>query len=271
MNLSKEDALDRIPLPYVGYREFSLNLLMRKIIHPIRTDSGNSDPVLILREILCTGISKFISIKEGLTFEVTHKDLMEIIPDGDILFTMVFASGKIFIDRDKSGFFLDFNLVWGNLAPKIKECFEILTTMLSKEGGLLEVEFFGRTGLKRTSDSLKPINIKHLYLYTTFSQSGFNIDSDNQEDIEIKVLSMLFWMMMEPNIVAKIKLPTGDMTVDIYDYLDPSDTMSFTDFHNHELSNKHGDIISYIMEKFIDFYANFLGGDQKAKIFDLRK
>jgi len=60
------------------------------------------------------------------------------------------------------------------------------------------------------------------------------------------------------------------MTFDIHDYLDHSDTMSFTNFHNHELSDKHGDIISYVMEKFIDFYAKYLGGNLRSEIFDLR-
>lgn len=81
---------------------------------------------------------------------------------------------------------------------------------------------------------------------------------------------MLFWMLMEPNIVAVIKLPTGDMTLDIYDFFEHSETMSFIHFHNHELSDKHGDIISYVMKKFIDFYATFLGGDPEANLFDLR-
>ena len=81
---------------------------------------------------------------------------------------------------------------------------------------------------------------------------------------------MLLWMMMEPNIEAVIKLPTGDMTLNIHDYFDHSDTMGFINFHNHELSETYGDIISYVMDKFISFYVTYLGGDQRARLFDLR-
>jgi len=166
--------------------------------------------------------------------------------------------------------FLDFNLVWGNLASKIHNressgCYDILTDTLSKEGELLKVDFFGRT-----NTGSKPIDIKNSFLSTTFSQSGFTINPDNQEDLQIKVLSMLFWMMMEPNIVAVIKLPTGDMTVNIYDYFEHSELMSFANFHNHELSGEHGDIISYVMEKFIEFYRTYLHGPRDSEIFDLR-
>ncbi|MHA1641512.1 MAG: hypothetical protein ACTSVX_02135 [Promethearchaeota archaeon] len=77
-------------------------------------------------------------------------------------------------------------------------------------------------------------------------------------------------MMMEPNIEVVIKLPTGDMTLNIHDYFEHSDVMGFINFHNHELSEEHGDIISYVMAKFINFYATCLGGDPKSELFDLR-
>jgi len=188
----------------------------------------------------------------------------------DILFTMVFLIDSI-KKRSTSGYFLDFDLAWRNLAPKIHNrresgCYDILTDTLSKEGELLKVEFFGRD----YNWLLRPINTKTPYISTTFSQSGFTIDPNDQVDVEIKVLSMLLWMMMEPNIEAVIKLLTGDMTLNIHDYFDHSDVMGFLNFHNHELSDKHEDIISYVMDKFKSFYVTYLGGNKDSEIFDLR-
>ncbi|MHA1642116.1 MAG: hypothetical protein ACTSVX_05245, partial [Promethearchaeota archaeon] len=257
------DALDKITMPYEGYREFCLNLLMQRTIHPI---SSSTDVVLILRDIFCTGSSNVINIGKA-SFEVTRDDLI-ITPS--ILFTMVFNSYSMRARaRDASGYFLDFNLVWGNLAPNIKECYDVLTDILNKapveERKLLKVEFFGRT-----QTGISRIDIKNKYLSTDFSQSEFNINLENKEDVEIKVLSMLFWMMMEPNIIAVVKFPSGDFILNIHDYFEHSDTMSFTSFHNHELSIDDVDMISYVMKKFIEFYKKFLGGDKRSEIFDLR-
>jgi len=107
---------------------------------------------------------------------------------------------------------------------------------------------------------------------------------------------------MEPNLIAVVKLPDGDnfLIMDIHglyfenqfgDVIDGkfsppsghqqykeqfsgifsySDTMNYLNFHNHELSDGHTDIISYVMDKFKGFYWKFLGGDQRSKLFDLR-
>ena len=101
---------------------------------------------------------------------------------------------------------------------------------------------------------------------------------------------------MEPNIVPVVKLPNGDnyLILDINEFYDGdkfssvlpetfsppsgfeqykkdffkifsrSDIMNFVNFHNHELSDRHSDMISYVMEKFIKHYRNFLDGDKNS-------
>ena len=113
---------------------------------------------------------------------------------------------------------------------------------------------------------------------------------------------MVFWMVMEPNIVPVVRLPNGDtyLVMDLYNIYDEgeftdiltgtfnppsgfkqfqeqykgifthSDIMNFLNFHNHKLSDSHNDMISYVMAKFKNHYVNFLKGDINSKLFDLR-
>jgi len=114
---------------------------------------------------------------------------------------------------------------------------------------------------------------------------------------------MIFWMMMEPNIVPVVKLPNGEnyLIMDIYNLYDGnefideltlsefappsgfeqyqqqffeifsrSDINNFVNFHNHELNDRHSDMISYVMDKFINHYRSFLKGDRNSELFDLR-
>ena len=196
------------------------------------------------------------------------------------------------------------NLVWDDLAPKVERAYNILKEMLSDApitNGLLKVDFY-----QRTYTGVKFLTEKSTALSTPFSQSEFYVNPKNSDDLETKVLSMIFWMMMEPNIIPVVKLPNGDifLIMDIYQLYDEnldldtltlggayefsppsgfeqyreqfskifshSDIMSFGNFHNHELSDRHSDMISYVMGKFIKHYRNFLDGDKDSKLFDLR-
>ena len=109
-------------------------------------------------------------------------------------------------------------------------------------------------------------------------------------------------MMMEPNMFAVIKLPSNDnfFYMDIYSLYDYGyvsggidggldsvsnykeydddftevftygDIRHFLGFHNHELSKSYDNIIDYIMNKVLQHYITFLGGNDRVKIFDLR-
>lgn len=204
----------------------------------------------------------------------------------------------------KAGFYLDFDLIWKHLADKVKSGFEILFKMLDEapKSKPLRVEFYTRrpAGISKNS----PITDKSVFISTPFKKGEMIISPSNSEDLKVKTLSMLFWMMMEPNIFSVVKLPNGDnfLYMDIYslydyDYVqggidggldsvgyqeyqeyDDKFTKIFTfrdisgllGYHNHELSNKYDNIIDYIIKEFKDFYVTFLDGSRKSNLFDLR-
>lgn len=234
-------------------------------------------------------------MSEQVSFEISYEELMEVITP-EQLYTMNFYF------RSTNIGYLDFDLVWGDLASKVESAYKLLKDILNdapitpKE--MLTVEFY-----QKTVTGIKPITEKtYSLLSTKFSQSEFNIKPSNSEDLETKVLSMIFWMVMEPNIIPVVRLPNGNnfLIMDIYELYNidrfssdligafspssdyeqrqkqfygmftRSDLMSFINFHNHERSDKHSDMISYVMDKFIDHYRNFLKGDKNSELFDLR-
>ena len=242
---------------------------------------------------LCGKITTFT-----LVLEVTYEELMENITP-DQLFTMNFYYGGANFNYR---YYLDFDLIWRDLASKVESTYNLINDKLSKapiiEGQKLKVDFY-----QKTIEGFKLIKEKRFSsLSTQFSQTEINIDLNNQEDLEIKVLSMVFWMVMEPNIVPAVRLPNGDtyLVMDLYNIYDESeftdisigafsppsgfklfqeqyagifsspDIMNFLNFHNHKLSDSHSDMISYVMAKFSDHYVSFLKGKQNSKLFDLR-
>ena len=284
-----------------SHKELFFNLLTKKIFSLKTTDIGNW-----LRNIFFTRSNDIITLsinygKEGSQFlmeqvslEVTYEELNEIITP-EQLFTMCFYTGKTSL----KGYYLDFDLAWRDLAEKVGKAYTLLKDMLSKAPiapkETLNVKFY-----QRSATGIKPITEKtYSLLSTKFSQSGFDIkiDPENQEDLETKVLSMIFWMIMEPNIIPVVKLPNGDnfIIMDIYELYNGdllsgtfsppsdyeqrqkqffgiftrSDLMSFINFHNHEQSDEHSDMISYVMEKFKGLYV-LLGGNTRSDLIDLR-
>ena len=205
---------------------------------------------------------------------------------------MIFVAKKARMDR---GYYLDFDLIWKDLAPKVKEAYNLIKKVISKTPQGKRVDFY-----QRTVDGIEPITEKNPYVSTSFSRSHFYINPNNKEDLESKVLSMLFWMIMEPNLVPVVRtIPTYDiiLILDIFgiyndnqfsgtltgdyippsstdqnqfsDIFNPSNTVNFVNFHNHEQSNIHSDMISYVMKKFKEFYM-LLGGKDWSNLIDLR-
>jgi hypothetical protein len=305
-------ALETATLPqgssFQTIKELFINMLITRIISP-SSNMPSYNPVVNLRQIYFTGSSNTITltlaggrVSDGglgqiqISFEVTKEELDGIITPNQIQ-TMNF-------DSIKEGYYLDFDLVWPNLAPKVQEAYTLLKEMFEKApispDQQLTVKFYQRrpVGIKLITEKDHYYQLKP----ASFSQSEFFINPNNQEDLETKVLSMLFWMVMEPNIIPVVKLPNGNnfLIMDIFelhdtnrylgtltgDYAPPSgfeqdraqfskifshsDLMDFVNFHNHELSDTHGDMISYVMAKFIIHYVSFLKGKQNSKLFDLR-
>jgi hypothetical protein len=264
-----------------------MNELQRRLIAP------NSVLKYTLRNILFTGISKGIAIKVGdkqINFEIKYSELRDFLTP-DMLTSLVSQVS-------------DFDLVWNGLSSKVKEAQSVLVKMLNDVSGAgnLEVEFFYKSqeGIKQESSITK----KSDFIQTAFSRDKLTIDLSNQEDVNIKAYSMLFWMIMEPNMFTAVKLPSDDnyIFMDIFglyndDYVGggvdggfPANSIAnyeenadkfgqifthkdiryFVGFNNHQWDQNHNNIISYTMEKFIDFYKLFLQGQKDSKISDLR-
>lgn len=292
-------------LPQSG-KDIFLNKLMERVMYP---QSKSDDIVTTLRNILFTGSDGNIRLdgqvslggkttKFTIVLEVTYEELMENITP-DQLFTMNFYYGGANFNYR---YYLDFDLIWRDLASKVESAYNLINDKLEKapiaEDEKLKVDFY-----QKTIEGLKLVTEKRFSsLSTKFSKSEFSIDPNNQGDLETKVLSMVLWIVMEPNIVPVVRLPNKDtyLVLDLFRILDEdefssvltgsysppsglkqfqeqyleifsySDVKNFLNFHNHKLSDTHTDMISYVMDKFIRFYAKFLGGNLQSKLSDLR-
>ncbi len=288
-----EKALEKIPLTHSSTKEMLMNYLKNIIVTQVST-------ITKFREILCTGENRIIKVRDRspgstltIPLEITFTDFFyyEVLTPS-MMYTLNFQA-------DSKYFYLDFDLEWPSLSTKVKSAYDKLLDIINKAPtGNLKVEFYTRRVRGIAQDA--KITAKDDFFQTTFKTDEMTIDLANQEDVKIKVLSMIFWMMMEPNIFSVVKLPTGDnfLYMDIYgvydhDYVQSSrvyskilggfapasDYQQFTeDFSKifdysdilYLLGFHNPNIIDYIMDKFIDFYAIFLGGNKKTKIFDLR-
>lgn len=287
------EALDKLGTTPEN-RKLFLDILMKRITNPTRADH---DYTTILRDIFYTGsngrisVSLFPRTNLKVSFEVTYNELINDITPNQ-LFTMIFVAKKSRMDY---GYYLDFDLIWKDLAPKVKEAYDLIKKVISEIPQGKRVDFY-----QRTAYGIEPITEKSRFVSTLFSKSHFYINPYNEEDLDTKVLSMLFWMIMEPNLVPVIRtVPTNDiiLILDIFgiynenqfsgtltgDYIppsstdqnqfsnifNPSDMVNFINFHNHEHSGEHSDMISYVMEKFKALYM-LLGGKEWSELVDLR-
>jgi hypothetical protein len=290
--LSKKmnEALDKMGTTPEN-RKIFLDLLMKRITNP---KGDENDYTTILREIFFTGSNGRFSVSVfgilEVSFEVTYSELINDITPNQ-LFTMLFSRKH----RMDKGYYLDFDLIWKDLAPKVKEAYNLIKKVISETPQGKRVDFY-----QRTTDGIETITEKSRFVSTLFSKSHFYINPNNKEDLESKVISMLFWMIMEPNLVPVVRtFPTSDiiLILDIFgiynenqfsgtltgDYIppsstdqnqfsnifNPSDIVNFVNFHNHEQSDIHSDMISYVKEKFEKLYM-LLGGKDWSELVDLR-
>lgn len=159
--LSKlETVLEKISLPHEGCKEILINALIRQTFYP----TGHHSNVRILRNILFTGKNDVITFTiSGLTIrlEISYSELMEVLTP-DMLYTMNF------LHYTTKGSYLDFDLVWKNLAHKVQSAHSILIRMLDKvpKSDSLKVEFYSRRpeGISKGF----PITDKSQYLTTSF-------------------------------------------------------------------------------------------------------
>ncbi len=232
--------LDSYVFPYPGQKTWLANKLMQQIITP--TSSGMSnDPVSNLYRLGKTRSSVLFKLGSKyypatVSFEVNEELLNNAFLDGmltaNTAYTWLF-SGETVNNRKISAYYNDFNLIWyserrinGKLKrfdERLKTTYTVLEDMINKipksENGKVKVQFYSRT--EQGIDANLRITDKPEGIHTDFTSNEFVIDLNNPSE---SIVSILFWMMMEPNIVSVLKWDNNIfLATDIYNLLDEED------------------------------------------------
>jgi len=105
-------------------------------------------------------------------------------------------------------------------SERLKDAYDVLYDMIKMAGPTanLKVEFYART--EGGIDATLPITEKPDGIYTDFKIHEFSIDPSNPSE---SIISILTWMMLEPNIFSVIKYgPENFIYLDIYNLFDQS-------------------------------------------------
>ncbi len=154
--------------------------------------------------------------KTSVSFEVDYDILQYFIDSGmmtsNALYTWQYS--HLYVNnRRTSNYFNDFNLIWNSereidgemtsFAERFEKAYNVIDDiikMVPKDDTNLKVEFYART--EGGIDKNLPITGKPDGIHTDFKVSEFSIDPSNPAEA---IISMLFWMMMEPNIFSVVK------------------------------------------------------------------
>ncbi|KKN42980.1 hypothetical protein LCGC14_0707860, partial [marine sediment metagenome] len=242
-----EGAYRSLTPMHSGQKIFLVNQLIKNIILPETIARDFTVKLLQLQ----MGVSKSTSIKLGTTiggasggapsiqFEVNDDLVIErILGENfknsltiDALYTMIHSYSQVgkrnvFGVSDYQNYFLDFDLPWNDNIREVDgkqmvfkdrfiEAHNILLEAIQKipaTTGTLKVELYGRSegGINKNDEiSAKPSGI-----YTQFGADGFEIDLANPSE---GIISLLLWMMLEPNMFSVIKWNGNNfLYLDIY-------------------------------------------------------
>jgi len=182
------------------------------------------------------------SRSSSIAFDILQSEVKEAIFKGTILSeNALYAMG--FTYSRQTGYFNDFDIHWnserqieGKLVPfneRFEDAYGVVKDVIDKipltEDGKVKVELYARTedGINRNlpitekpidPDTGNPMNIPGIE--TDYKKKEFNIDLKNPSEA---IVSMLLWMMVEPNIFSVVKWGSGNLLyLDIYGIYDQS-------------------------------------------------
>ncbi len=146
------------------------------------------------------------------------------------IYTMIHSSSNIkkrnFGLNIYRNYFLDFDLPWNDNTREVDgkqtvfkdrfiEAHNILLEAIQKipaTTGVLKVELYGRS--EGGIDKNNIVSVKPIGIHTQFGTDGFEIDLANPSE---GIVSLLLWMMLEPNIFSIIKWSGNNfLYLDIY-------------------------------------------------------
>ncbi|MHA2217111.1 MAG: hypothetical protein ACXACY_14320, partial [Candidatus Hodarchaeales archaeon] len=216
-----------------GYEVILMNILMKNIMAP---KSIGTDYINMLNRIRSWRTSNRFTLgqafqgREWIGFEINNNDLILDFDTSKLTLNSVFTwleSYRSIYLRQTSSYFLDFDLVWNSgLDKDFMDAYKTLSEMLElipKDQSPLKIELYarGKYGVDRGNPiSLKPDGTKPDNIETEFRIYEIEVDLNNPAQA---IISLLLWMMLEPNIFSVIRWGTQNfLYLDIYELFDQS-------------------------------------------------
>ena len=206
-----------------------INRLAQNIFNP-KTDSR--DFTTRLRRIQSKHITGRFGIKVGSThfyFQVSYEMLTKAFRESTLTINTLQSwayTRSVIDDRAGSNFYNDFDIAWNKvgLGEKMFDAFNIVLRMFNMipKGELVKIQLYGRTpdGIDSDFDITKVQES----INTKFNKFEINVDLDNPSKA---IISMLTWMMLEPNIFSVVKWGSSNfLYLDIYNLFDQTQIQS---------------------------------------------
>ncbi|KKN36693.1 hypothetical protein LCGC14_0771070, partial [marine sediment metagenome] len=223
-------AFGKITQKHSGQESFWVNELIKDVMNPF---NKVHDVVHLLFNLDKSGTSTSIKLVNSMDrlstfdFEIDYNTLRESFFNRKLtenfLTTWTYSYNSMH-DRATSSYFNDFDIVWDlhQLGFKLSEAYRVISDALGMipktSSEIVKVEFYART--ENGIDRKVKISGKPGGISTGFMVNEFDIDLNNPSEA---IISMLSWMMLEPNIFSVIKWGADNfLYLDIYNLFDQS-------------------------------------------------
>lgn len=194
-----------------SYKTILINKLMKYVIDPTQ----RMDFATALKQIYFRRNTDLDDIQplpitldtaNDIIIDVVYQELLAAFQDSSLTINTLYTwlyTGRTIAKRDTSEYYNDFDLVWSSgLGEKFMVTFKVLQDMFNMVpmGEELKIQFYART--RDGIDGLSRITGKPEGIYTNFEVHEIDVDLNRPSEA---IMTMLLWMMLEPNIFSVVK------------------------------------------------------------------